>query len=107
MSDDKLFETTSPLASFIVTLSANQDRVTATGTTTINVYDDDGEIIFSIIISIGLIDVIYIIMCRCCVGSTKHIIQLTRSNQRDWTDICDACGASWWSGQSITSVFHH
>ena len=43
MSDDELFETTSPLASFIVTLSDNQDRVTATGTTTINVYDDDGE----------------------------------------------------------------
>ncbi len=46
-------------------------------------------------------------MYRCCVGSTKHIIQLTRSNQRDWTDMCHACGASWWSGQSITSVFHH
>ncbi len=44
MSDDDQFETTSPLASFIVTLSDNQDRVTATGTTTINVYDDDGEI---------------------------------------------------------------
>ncbi len=44
VSDDELFETTSPLASFTVTLSANQDRVTATGTTTINVYDDDGEI---------------------------------------------------------------
>ena len=58
VSDDELFETTSPLASFIVTLSANQDRVTATGTTTINVYDDDGEIIFSIM-SIGLIDVIH------------------------------------------------
>ncbi len=48
VSDDELFETTSPLASFTVTLSDNQDRVTATGTTTINVYDDDGEIIFSI-----------------------------------------------------------
>ncbi len=44
VSDDELFETTSPLASFVVTLSDNQDRVTATGTTTINVYDDDGEI---------------------------------------------------------------
>ncbi len=41
--DDELFETTSPLASFTVTLSDNQDRVTATGTTTINVYDDDSE----------------------------------------------------------------
>ena len=54
MSDDDQFETTSPLASFIVTLSGNQDRVTATGTTTINVYDDDGEIII-----IGLIDMIH------------------------------------------------
>ncbi len=43
VSDDAIFETTSPLASFIVTLSDNHDRVTATGTTTINVYDDDGE----------------------------------------------------------------
>ncbi len=58
VSDDELFETTSPLASFTVRLSDNQDRVTATGTTTINVYDDDGEIIFSIM-SIGLIDVIH------------------------------------------------
>ncbi len=45
VNDDELFETTSPLASFIVTLSDNQDRVTATGITIINVYDDDGEII--------------------------------------------------------------
>ncbi len=44
VSDDELFETTSPLASFTVRLSDNQDRVTATGTTTIKVYDDDGEI---------------------------------------------------------------
>ncbi len=47
VSDNELFETTSPLASFIVTLSDNQDRVTATGTTTINVYDDDGECIYN------------------------------------------------------------
>ncbi len=60
MSDDDQFETTSPLASFIVTLSDNQDRVTATGTTTINVYDDDGEIKI-----VGLIDMIVCIQMLC------------------------------------------
>ena len=43
VSNDELFDTTSPLALFVVTLSDNQDRITATGTTTINVYDDDGD----------------------------------------------------------------
>ncbi|XP_064407145.1 uncharacterized protein LOC135351979 isoform X2 [Halichondria panicea] len=45
VNDDELFETTSPLASFIVTLSDNQDRVTATGITIINVYDDDDAVV--------------------------------------------------------------
>ncbi|XP_064407627.1 receptor-type tyrosine-protein phosphatase T-like [Halichondria panicea] len=45
VSNDELFDTTSPLALFVVTLSDNQDRITATGTTTINVYDDDDPVL--------------------------------------------------------------
>lgn len=43
VTDDDVYES-SPVETLSVTLSTEQSRVTATGTTTVTVNDDDGEL---------------------------------------------------------------